>query len=694
MKDAELLALVAAERSASVGFDVSAELTKERETALNYYKGEMPDFRATEGRSSAVSTDVADAIETIKPDLIEIFTSEDVAAFMPRGEEDEEAAQQETDYINHVFFNENDGFLILHNMIDDALKLKTGVAKWWSESFEESETFEGKPQEEAVAAVLQHGDAMSDVKQADDGSWSYKITRKGNRPRVMAVAPEDFTVSVDTVSLRNTPYCAHRARRRLFELLAEGYAREKLERFQTYGTAADSEIDRARDTAGEGDDAVAPTGDRRLVEIVEHYVRQESGKYLRVLTDATETILLEQEEVGSCRFAAITPYIVPHRFYGESVADRLIQIQRIRTSLTRMVLDQGNFSLNGRKYINMDKVNEWTISDLLNNQPNMPIRGNGDGAVTEMTAPTMGFDGFQALEYFSTQAEQRTGVVRNAQGLNPDTLHDTAQGAMALMSAAQKRTRLIARVFAETGIKDMFLGLHALIRETASGMQKVRLRNKWVEVDPTSWGSRSDMTIEIGVGASGKEGQALMVMQALQMVERVVTMQGGVDGPFVTRENVYNLLKRAFEKGFDFKSSDPFLSDPKDQPSQEPQPDPAAMEAEAKMALKQAELQGKQMEARAQMELDRERASMELALEREKAEAEAQLEQQRIQAQLEADRERNALQLAHLREKAALEYELAQDKMQWDAELKAVGIASNAREEAVVNGPHDGGDVG
>ncbi len=649
MKDSELLALCADERRNSVGFDHDSVLTKARELALNYYKGEMPDIVYIDGRSKAVSTDIADAVETILPDLVEIFMSEDAVAFLPKGQEDEEAAEQETDLIGHVFYNENDGFMILYTVIKDALLSKTGVFKWWSEEYDESEDFEGKSEEEAVAAVEQHGDAMVDRKIGDDGLYSWRVERKGKKPCVMAVAPEDFTVSRDTVSLRNTPYCAHRARKRLYELLEDGYPREKLEKFQTYGVS-DQEIERARDTAGEDDETFSGTGDRRLVEVVEHYLRKD-GKYIRLLTDASESVLLEKEVIPAIRFSAITPYPTTHRFYGESVADRLIEIQRIRTALTRMSLDAGYFALNGRSYIDMTRVNEWTIPDLLNNAPNMPVRGEGPGAVTPLTTAPLGFDPFGALEYFSTQAEQRTGIVRNAQGLNPDTLHDTASGAMALMSAAQKRVRLIARILAETGVKDMFIGLHALLRESGDNALTRRIKGKWVTFDTTSWGSRADMTIEIGVGASGKEAQMLMLREGLQVQEAIVTAQGGAVGPLVKPENVYAMTKRFMERGLGFKSADPYISDPAEQEPQPPQPDPAVVEAEGKLAMQQAELEGRQALAQADLEGKQALAQMDM-----------DMRLQETQARLQMDREREALKLENDRESAALQMQLKRDE--------------------------------
>lgn len=686
MNDSELLSLVADERRRSIGFDHDETLRSERQRALNYYKGDMPDVPSMAGRSKAVSTDVAEAIDTVIPDLVEIFTGEEVVAFLPNGEEDEGAAEQETDYINHVFFNENAGFLVLHTIMKDALLTKTGVVTWWAEDYEEVERFEGKAPEEVAAAQATYGNNM-EIEEVEGGLANLTIRRKGKKPCVAAVPSEDFTVSRDTVRLSDTPYCAMRSRPRAYELLERGVDPDMVSRLPAYGRD-DEEIDLARDTVGEHNEADAGgIGDHRQVEVHNHYVRTDGG-YQRVMTDASESMLLEREDVASPRFAAITPYLVPHRFYGESVADKLLEIQRIKTALTRMALDSGYFALNQRMEVNMDRATDWTISDLLRNEPNVPVRTKGD-AIKPLTSGGLSFDAFGALEYFSVQGEQRTGIVRNAQGLNPDTLHDTAKGAMALMTAAQKRVRMIARVFAETGLKDMFLGLHALIRETASGPLKARLRNRWVEIDPTSWGNRSDMTIEIGVGAAGKEAQAIMLQQGLEVMQGVIQMQGGVNGPFVTADNAYSFLKRYLEKGLDFKSADPYLTDPATQPPQEPQPDPAMMEAQAKLQLEGQKAEAQQglaeQKAMADVELTRARAEADIMIARERAQAEMQQRAAEHAADLELKRAIASDELMLRREEMAMEFELKREANRLNAEAKA---------QTTVRGPQQGGAPG
>ncbi|WP_454760590.1 portal protein [Caulobacter segnis] len=562
-----------------VGFDYDAELTDQREKGLEYFKGEMRDVKSLPGRSKVVSLDVADAIETLLPDLVEIFTGgEDVATFTPTGQEDEEASQQETDYVNHVIFNENPGWLTFTSAFKDALQAKTGVFKWWwEEGDEEEEAFEGKSAEEFELAQ-QSGEVVSaemvEVEGQERGADFVLKRRAEGRVVVDTVAPEDITVAKDTVWLPKSTYCATRSRPRAQDLINQGIDADLVKKLPSYSIARDNAVQQARDTVDETE--VAGDGDAlwtmRQVEVVEHYIRlkeDEQEKIYQVLTggEADGCVLLRKQEVNAIQLSAITPFLVTHRFYGESIADKLIEIQRVRTSLMRMTMDSGYFALNQRSVIDMTMANEYTVSDYLRNEPGVPIRAKGPTAVIPVQSSGLNFDTLAHLEYFATVAEQRTGVVRNAQGLNPDTLHDTAKGAEQLMMLAQKRMRMIARTFAETGVKDLFLGVHALLRQHATKQRMARLRNKWVPVDPASWSVRNDMTIEVGLGSSGREHDLLVMDRVTNMQAAIVQAQGGYNGPLVTAQNIYAAAIRASEKAGS-KNPEAFFSDPSQQPPQ------------------------------------------------------------------------------------------------------------------------------
>lgn len=690
LTDRQLLAAVGAERLASVGFDHDKILSAARDKALEYSKGVMTDMAALPNRSAVTSSDVADAIETILPDLVEIFTGDDVATFQPQGPEDGDSAQQETDYVNHVFFAENNGWLVLYTMFKDACQVKTGVAKtWWEDGDDTVELFTGKTREE-VALAMQAGEVTKlrpsgedepdeeiDPDAVQDGDlFDFTLTQENEgRPRVEAVAPEDFTVAADTTRLQDTTYAAHRSRPRAQQLIADGIDADLIDRLTAHGRDTE-QAQFARDTAGEGNQSTADNiANLHAVEVIDHYIRIDAdgdGKpeLWRVMTGADESVMLEKERVNRIPFAAITPYIVTHRFYGESVADKLLEIQRINTSLTRMALDSGYFALNQRFEVADEGSNDFTISDLLDNTPGAPVRVKTMGTVGPLSSGGLGFDPFSALEYFATKAEQRTGVVRNAQGLNPDTLHDTAKGAMALLSAAQKRVRLIARIFAETGVKDLFLLLHGLLREHASKAATVRLRGTWQAVDPSSWGERNDMEIEIGVGSSGREHDLAMLGQVITFQTQAIGEQGGIYGPLVTGPNLYAAVKRYCERG-GIKNPEKYFTDPatvqQPQPGPPP-PDPKAIEAQGKLQLAQ-------QTAMAQHQLDQQKSAQAADLDRQKAEQD--LQQKRDQAMLDAQiaRERHDLEMQLKRDTAGAELQLRREQIQAQIALQEQAAA-------------------
>lgn len=166
----ELKAMLASQKSDALASMSAAYLMEDRAKAQDYYLGRMDqDMPAPEGRSQAVSTDVADSVEGLMPALMDIFAgSDEVVRFEPVGPEDEEAAEQETDYVNHVFMQQNDGFMTLYNFIKDSLISKTGIVKiWWDErELEERETYYGLTDEQfamLALAVQQSNGAMKVV---------------------------------------------------------------------------------------------------------------------------------------------------------------------------------------------------------------------------------------------------------------------------------------------------------------------------------------------------------------------------------------------------------------------------------------------------------------------------------------------------------------------------------------------------
>lgn len=691
LTDVEFLQIVRSEQQNAIGIEMGDEVVADRIRAMEYLKGEMSDLPSMPNRSKAMSTDVSDAVLTALPDLVEIFVGgEDIGAFRGVGEEDEQAAKQETEVVNHVIMEQNPGFELVHDGIHDALTNKVGVYNFWLEEEESysAESVEGQTAMAVEAAIQQHGDGVLNVQQTGEDPmvgplYSFTIQRaKTNKcVKIMAVDPNRFAVARDTKNLRDTTYCTMMTTPRAQELKAMGFDPDLVDALPAYNPAASQEAELARDTAGENLNvgANSPTHDLRTVCVYVHVIRvdaMDEGKpqIWRIVSDEKATVLLDKEMLTTVPFAAGSPYRIPHRLYGRSLADLLIEVQRIRTALTRLHLDSGFFSINQRHEVALSDANEHTLSDYLNNVPGFPVRSKTGNALKPLVNARSDYNTLESLEYFATVAEQRTGIVRNAQGINPDTLHDTAKGAQMLMTAAQKRLRMIARTLAETLFKDLFIGVHTLLRTSGSQQMTVRITGKeWVPVDPSSWGERSDMTIEIGMGAGGREMDLVAAGAIGNLMEKVLAAQtnGAISAPIATPDDVYRYADWFVGRAGIKKK---FFTDPKpamqQQAQQPPQEDPETQKAKAELALQQQ-----------QMQFDQQAQAAKLANDKAAAEDKARLDQ--WVAQQEAD-------LAEKR--AVFEAELAERNAQREADLAVYTAnlqAETARHTAEVKSEAD-----
>lgn len=678
--DADFLRLVDDECRRSVGFGEgdTGELARVRIKAQEYRQGRIADLQVIRGRSTAVDSTLSDAVDTLMPDVMEVFFGgDDVVTFTADGAADEAQAREETEVVSHVVFHQNDAFRAFHDAIQDALLNRTGLFHWWWEEDEKpiaARDAAGREEAAALAALvqLQKPWARAEIEDREDGGWAVTLRELRGRVCVKAVPSEDFTVAADTITLRDAAYCALRDRPRVQDLIARG-VEAKLARSLPHATSRLDALDHVRDEAGEHDRAgESGLDDLRIVEVRTHYLRIDADgdgrpEIWRIETDAEQRILLQKERVSQIPFGALTPYLSAHRFYGEGLADKLFEVMRIKTVLLRMLLDSGYFALNQRMEVSEEQASEFTISDLLNNAPNVPVRSKSGQAVRPISGGGLGFDVFSAMEFMSTVAEQRSGVVRNAQGLNPDTLHDTAKGAMALIGAAQKRVRMICRVFAETGVKDLFLGVHQLLREQFTqehAPARLKVGQVWREVRPDGWSEREALAVHVGVGSSGRDRDLAVQAQAIGLTEKVLQMQGGLHGPFVTEQNVYNRL-RAFSRAVGEKSPDLYWTDPTHAPAPPDDDDPPGG-------------------AEAQLELAK--LSAKAAADRQRAEAELQLARERMAAELALKREEMQLKIGLERERAAEALQLQRDELMATVALKEQAIATGASRSVDVAG--------
>lgn len=629
----ELLAFVSAERQDAVGFDNdNDELLASREKSLEYFKGEVKDLPKLKNRSQVVSMDVSDAVETAFPDLMEVFFGgDDIVSFRPAGEEDIEKAEQETDAIRQILTEENPGFMNFAHVIKDALITRTGVWRmWWKDAEYDEQVREVNPVE--LDALMQQGVQITEV-EPDEETQTYKVrVRVLKHPGMACYEPvpsEDFACARDTVRLADATYAAHRARPRKQDLIAKGFDPDKVRMLPPYDSMDTEEISNARDFADEHDADAEGTGDLARVEVIYHVIKllkpdSKELQYYSVCTGNNEAVMLHAEEIEYVPYAAITPYLIPHRMFGRSVADLMLEVQKVKTNLIRMMLDQGLFALNQRSEVADDMANEYTISDLLNNIPGAPVRVRSLGAVKPIPSAGLAFDVLSAMETVDMMGEKRTGIMRFGQGLKADSLHETMGGAIEQAALMMKRIRLMAKLMAETGVKELALGLHKIMRMHSTHTFKLRKDQNFVPLDPTEWGDRQDMTIEIGVGSGGRREKienrktlgdsmgAILGYQAQKLV-----------GPVIGDEEVYNYFT-GLVRDLGYKDANRYAKNPAEAGQAPPDPE------KEQMAQALQELQGQNQQLQNKQQVEMAKIQTNAALKEMQMQMEARLKEQQI----------------------------------------------------------------
>lgn len=707
----------------------TGKLSEARRKALQYFLarpvGDLapPDI---EGRSSVVSTDVADTIRGLLPRLMKTFHGGDsVVEFEPTTPDDEQNAKQATDYINYIYNRKNDGFSISRTWMMDAMLSKVGIVKvWWEEKEEQArEQYHGlndielakiaddeeveivehdsvpdeedaKQRQQAIeqltqqfqmaAQAAQMGDQRA---QMDAQQLQAQIVQIQQQPPVMLhdivcvrthkragvkienVPPEEFLISRQAKSVYDTPFVGHQVQRTVGELRAMGYevpdnvasddqiaalSAERIERISTddefggYAAAYDS---------------AAPSDSMRTLWVTECYLRVDRNgdginEWIKVCKAGNE--LLEVEECDGPPFAVICPDPLPHRFFGTSVADMAMEIQKTKTAIMRTVLDNAYLNVNKRMFAVEGQVN---LDDLLTSRPGGVVRVKAPGMAGPLDpSGSNSAEALQLLEYTEVVKEQRTGWSRNAQGMSSDALNtQTATGANIVANASSDRQEMIARNFAE-GFKDLFNLILKLVCQHQDKEAQMAVAGQWVTVDPRQWRNKFELTCHVGIGSGDKTQQ----LQHLQLFGQFMLQaaQVGLVGPEETKAFGDELAK-----AMGLKSADKFIAK---QPIQKQDgQDPA-------ITVEQIKQQGEQAKIQAELQLEREKT----ALEQQQAQYTAQVEAEKKSIELQQAKEIEILKSQHQAElemaKLQMQADIEWRKAQLDAETKLVVAQINS----------------
>ena len=592
----------------ALGFD--DEISQQRAKAMRYYYGE-PFGNEVDGRSQYVDSTVQDSVEWIKPSLMRVFASGDeLVQFEPNGPNEVDAAKQATDYVNYVLQRQNNGWEVLYSWFTDALLQKNGIIKVWWDEYEEDvrEEYHNLNDMELEALVT---NADVEVVEHSPGIDNHDIVIKrsmaGGSIKVENVPPEEFLINREAKDIQDARFICHRVRKTLSELrvMYPDIDEEELRGADGGNVTWDMERESrySFDHTSMGSNA-APEESMKEYYLHESFLTTDYDNdgiaELRKVCTVGSTVL-SNEEVDSIPFISITPIKIPHKFFGLSIADLVMPIQNIKSTLMRNLLDN-MYNQNFGRYAVLE--GQANLDDLLTARPGGIVRVKSPQAVTPLATPTLEPYTFQMLEYLDEVRESRAGVSRTSQGMNDQALtsHTTATAVNAVMTAAQSRVELVARQFAETGVKDLMLRIYELLVKNMDREKVIKLRGEWVPIDPTSWADSMDATVSVALGHGNKDQQINQLSNLVQMAS-----QAKANGsPMVSEENIYN-LSASLIRSMGYQQVDDFLTPPDKQEQKTDEMQAATVEAiKVDTQVKQGELKVKQDK----VELDRQEAKM------------------------------------------------------------------------------------
>lgn len=178
---------------------------------------------------------------------------------------------------------------------------------------------------------------------------------------------------------------------------------------------------------------------------------------------------------------------------------------------------------------------------------------------------------------------------------------------------------MIARIFAETGMRDLMRGLLKLVCQHQQRERIVRLNNEYVPIDPRYWDSTMDVSINVALGR-GSDTERMMMLRQIGEMQKEAMSTMGAQNPLTSMDKLYNTLAEMTQLA-GFKDVSKFWSDPVNF-----RPSPQQNKPDINEQLIGVQIQ--------QIEADIQKKAAELALKREQMQMEDDLKRDQMEMDL------------------------------------------------------------
>ena len=551
LSESQIGAIVRNELDASIAYQ--GDMSKKRAKLMDYYNAQ-PYGDEVEGQSSVVTTEVANVVEWMLPNLLRIFTQgKIIGKFTANSADNEDEADEKTHLSNHYFMNKHNGVLILHDMFKDALLQYTGVVKvFWDMQDEVSVDKYAGMSEMEYQKLLASGLEFEEVEKVEDeyGQITYNVETKEIKTArgvtYVNIPPEEFLVSRNARNFDDPVFIGHRSPKTRSDLIQMGFSRDVVNDLPADEDYEQSEEKNARYDAYGNMPNSNPSNHspNDVIYLGEYYMRidvDEDGitEHWQVFYAGDK--VLGKERVDDHPFAVCVPIPIPHRAIGSCPAEQAADLQFRSSTLTRQLLNN-IYQSNYPRVLHSNKVE---LDDLLTPRPGGLVGIDTDIAdvgghaqmlqVIPMIEPLL-----RAIEQTATEGEVRTGMTRYSQGLDAESLNKTATGFLGIKDSSQQRMDLIARIFADGGVRAIFEKTVKLLAKYQDTTEHLEIMGEPLEIDPQSWGDNAHCRIDVGIGAGDRQEKIMNLNAMLQMQLQFKDRQMVI----VDQEKIYNTMNK------------------------------------------------------------------------------------------------------------------------------------------------------
>lgn len=531
------------------GYD-GGELSRVREQALAYYFQYDSAAPSAAGRSRVQSSDVADMVEAVLAQMMPAFAMDNLVEFEATSEDDIEQAYAESEAVCYVVKSQNKGFFEIQSAVKDALLMRNGFVKvYLDEKIDiQSRRYSRLTDDEfgqlssiAVPSLsdVDNGVQLVSHKERDllhDVSVKTKTTTRKIAVKAIDPLACSWSREWDSIYLDDVPFFSEYALLTRSDLVKLGYDRNVVAQVAKGGHQNTARVARNRDQATRNVHGVEPSQD--LIDFWECYIRLDVdgdgiAELLKVCI-AGQT-LMEWEEVPYVPYCSGTPFLMPHRFNGMGLFDKMQSIQDAKTAIVRQWLDNQSHANNSRVGVLEDLAN---MDDVTNSRPGGVVRLQSPDALIPFPYTDIGPSCAAALDYMDKVRNERGGASLDLVKPEAQIAGDTAHGIERQMTAKEQLAAMMTRTLSETLIRTLFAMVHKAMRLYIKEPVQFFSSGEFMSVNPGDWPARNELTVRAGLSVAERMQKSNLLAQVIARQDYLFT--NGGDGTMVTQQDIYN----------------------------------------------------------------------------------------------------------------------------------------------------------